>query len=257
MQFGAVAKSERVQELAAMGYDFIELTADELKAEEPKAAFAPVRDRILGSGLRAEAFNKFIPGDMLLVGPAVDWARVESFTATCLGRMAELGGETMVWGSPHARNIPEGFAAAVAFEQLVRVGQLIANAARAAGVTVVIEPLVRTSTNTIHTLEDGLDLMRRIDRPEITVMADIFHMAGNGQAPEAIRVLRGVLGHVHVSDLDRRPPGSGEQDLPVYRRTFQTLREIGYDGRVSIETRWSDFGPEATRALQTLRETSR
>lgn len=257
MKFGAVAKSERVVELAAIGYDFIELTADELKAEAAAAEFAPVRVRILGSGLKAEAFNKFIPGDMMLVGPSVDWPRVEAFVNTCLARMAELGGEVMVWGSPHARNIPAGFPPEAAFEQLVRAGHLIADAAQRAGVLVVIEPLVHTSTNTIHKLADGLDLMRQINRPEITVMADIFHMDGNGEGPEAIRALKGVLGHVHVSDLDRKPPGSGEQYLPVYRHTNEILREIGYAGRVSIETRWTDFGAEARRALATLQEAFR
>ena len=54
------------------------------------------------------------------------------------------------------------------------------------------------------------------------------------------------LGHVHISENDRGTPGRGHVD---FARTFAMLRQVGYDGHVTIEA----FG----RALPALAAATR
>jgi len=56
---------------------------------------------------------------------------------------------------------------------------------------------------------------------------------------------------VHVADSDRRHPGTGTYPL---RELFALLRQIGYQGKVSVECRWGeDFAQEAREAAAFLR----
>ena len=50
--------------------------------------------------------------------------------------------------------------------------------------------------------------------------------------PEIIRENAGMMAHFHANDANRRGPGMGQIDfLPI----LQTLRDIGYQGWVSVE----------------------
>ena len=54
-----------------------------------------------------------------------------------------------------------------------------------------------------------------------------------------------------VAVLERTAPGRKGDDFRPYLRA---LRDIGYDGMISIECRWEDFAAELPRAIRTLRE---
>lgn len=255
MRFGICADSINIGVIENLGYDFIELGVAELAVEGPESDFAPVRDRVLGSGLRAEAFNKFIPRGIMLVGPDVDRARAEAYVEVALARAAEIGGKTIVWGSPHARHVPEGFPRERAFEQLTEIGRFMGRVAERYGQTIVVEPLDGKTTNTIWTVEDGYKLALQIAHPNVRTMADIYQMYQNGEPLTGMAVAGQYLAHVHVSDPDRQAPGNPRY-FDFYREAFAVLAKLGYSGRISIEARFADFEAEARRGLALLRELS-
>jgi sugar phosphate isomerase/epimerase len=59
---------------------------------------------------------------------------------------------------------------------------------------------------------------------------------------EAVRKVAPYLRHVHANDANRLGPGMGDTDL---RPLAKALREIGYDGYVSVEV--FDFSPGPER----------
>ncbi len=59
--------------------------------------------------------------------------------------------------------------------------------------------------------------------------------------PEIIRASAARVRHVHANDANRRGPGMGDTD---FRPIAQALREVGYDGYVSVEVFEFDPGPE-------------
>ena len=84
------------------------------------------------------------------------------------------------------------------------------------------------------------------------VLSDLYHVTVEAE-PLANTVDAGsLLAHVHVAAPDRRIPlpGHGERELRDY---FLALRAAGYDGRVSIEARWSGI-EDAAAGLRLMRE---
>jgi D-psicose/D-tagatose/L-ribulose 3-epimerase len=253
MRFGICTDSANVGVVERLGYDFIELGVAELVSEQPDSDFAPVRERILGSGLRVEALNRFIPRGMMLVGPDVDSARARRYVEVALARAGELGGKIIVWGSPHARHVPEGFPREKAFEQLVEIGRFMGEQAAYHRQTIVVEPLDRQTTNTIWTVADGYELAKRIEHSNLRTMADIYQMAKNDEPLEGMTVAGTSLCHVHLSDPDRMPPSNPEY-FGFYREAFAILKRMGYQGCASIEARITDFEVQAKRGLEVVKE---
>ncbi len=252
MRLGICTESANAEIVRRVGYDFIELGVAELVPEQPYSDFAPVRARILASGLKAEALNKFIPKGIMLVGPSPDTARAQKYVEVALARAEEIGAEIIVWGSPHARHVPEGFIVERALDQLAEIGRFMGQVAERYGQVIVIEPLDATTTNTIWTVQDGYDLALRIDHGCVKTMADIYQMRKNDEPLEGMTVAGDFLAHVHVSDPDRKSPGNPEH-FGFYRDTFQILKRMGYRGRVSIEARMADFETDAKRGLAVLK----
>jgi D-psicose/D-tagatose/L-ribulose 3-epimerase len=103
-----------------------------------------------------------------------------------------------------------------------------------AGVFLAIEPLNRFETHFLNTNEDAIKLVKAVDHPNIKVQLDTFHAnIEEKDTPAAIRAAGPLLGHFHASESDRGTPGTGQ--VP-WNDCFSALREIGYDGWVTIES---------------------
>lgn len=252
MRFGICTDSHNARNAARLGYDFIEIGAAELCPEGPESDWAPVRERILESGLSAEALGRVFPGEVRLVGPDRDMGRIEAYVATAFARVAEVGGRVVAWGSPDARRVPDGYPHERALRELGEVVALMGRVAATNGLIVAVEPLASTRTNVIWTVRHGLEMVRRLQHPAVHTMADIYQMYLNDEPLQEMARAGSDLAHVHVSDPDRLPPGNPAH-LPFYREAFDVLREMGYDGRVCIEARVTDFTLEAERALAFLK----
>lgn len=251
-RLGALAPPEHCEDLSELGYDFLEIACGEFRMETADAEFDRLRERLAACEVPVEVCSMFLPRDIKLVGPKIDWQRFTDAAEVEVGRAAALGASVVLWANGPARTVPDGYPAEAAWDELVVAGRHLAGVARRHGVTIVFEPLKPSSTNLILTLAEGLEFVRRVDRPEVTVMADMFHMRENGESWRDIRALRGRLNYVHLCDHDRRAPGTTGQDADTYREVFATLAAIGYAGRVSIEASWTDVRPEASRAIDAL-----
>jgi D-psicose/D-tagatose/L-ribulose 3-epimerase len=100
-------------------------------------------------------------------------------------------------------------------------------------VTLALEYLNRFECYLLNTAADGARFCREVDHPRCKMMYDTFHShIEEKNTPAAIRALRGLLAHVHISENDRSTPGAGNVR---WDETFDTLREIGYDNLLVIE----------------------
>lgn len=97
---------------------------------------------------------------------------------------------------------------------------------------------------------EALDIMDRVDRPEIGITYDLYHSMVMGEVPEEVVGTRARhIAHVHVADHPgRNQPGSGGLDL---KRPLGWLRAQGYDGFVGLEFRPTGGTAEA---LEQMRE---
>lgn len=252
MRIGCCCNIEDAPIAHAAGFDFIECKVTSLLPEESDEAVATIIAQHQASPLPIAAFNVFLPRDLKIVGPEVDSARVGRYIDNGLGRVNQIGGEIIVFGSGAARAIPDGFPEQEAQKQTVSFLQRVADAADRHGITVVIEPLNRKETNTIFTVDEGVELARAVNRPSIQVLADFYHMDEEQEPLTHLLEYAAWIKHVHVADTERRAPGTGQYPYAAFA---DYLRQTGYSGMVSVECRWLDFAAEARPAVEFLRRT--
>ena len=119
--------------------------------------------------------------------------------------------------------------------------------AKQAGITLVVEYLNRFECYFLTTAAETRELVKQVGHPNFRAMYDTFHAnIEEKNAANAIRGLEDSMVHVHISENDRGTPGSGHV---AWDETFKTLREVHYDGWLTIEA----FG----RALPALAAATR
>jgi sugar phosphate isomerase/epimerase len=252
MLIGCCCALDQADLAHAAGFDYLEGPLVSLLPEQDDKHFAPVLAAYQAAPLPVRAFNIFLPGDLKVVGPAVDQARVERYVERALARARQVGAELLVFGSGGARRVPDGFSRQQATDQLVAFLQLVADAATANGLTIAIEPLNRKESNIINSVAEGVELAQRVDRTPIRVLADFYHMDEEHEPLDHLSQFKEWLAHVHVADTGRLAPGTG---VYPYAEFAGELRRANYTGMVSIECRWQDFAAEAGPAVQFLRRT--
>lgn len=251
------------------GFDGVELF---LSPAEP--ANLPAVKRMLDDlGLERAACSVLPREANLISGDAQMRARGVEFLKQCVERTAELGGR-LICGPLYAglgvmtgrrRTEDEWKWAAEGLRDAAERG-------RELGVTLCIEPLNRFETYFLNTLEDAARLVRDIRSPNVQIHFDTFHANIEERHPaESLRLVAKELGHVHLSENDRGIPGTGHND---WRGVFLALKEIGYDGWMTIESFaqpepelaaaaaiWRDLAPSgddlARRGLQFAKALSR
>lgn len=249
MRFGCCGSIEQAEILQAAGFDYLESTVVSLLPEAPETIFAPLLEKYEIAPMPVRACNVFLPSDLKVVGPEVDWPRLERYVRTALRRVRLIGAHIVVFGSGKARWVPDGFARADAEAQLVDFLQLVGDVAATHAITVVIEPLNRKESNILNSVAEGVTLAQRVNRPAIQVLADFYHMDEEQESLSQILAYKDWLAHIHVADTDRRAPGTGSYP---YAEFVDLLHQANYDGMVSIECRWDDLAAEAGPACRFL-----
>ncbi|MHB1037366.1 MAG: sugar phosphate isomerase/epimerase family protein [Pirellulales bacterium] len=109
----------------------------------------------------------------------------------------------------------------------------VAEHAAACKVMLGIEYLNRFECYLLNTAADGARFCKDVNHPNCRLMYDTFHShIEEKNTPAAIRATAEYLVHVHISENDRSTPGQGNIR---WAETFDTLKEIGYDGRMVVE----------------------
>ena len=234
MRLGCCGVEDRLAAIERAGYDFIEPRALMLLPDRPDREFEPVKKQFRAAGIRAEAFNVFVPSELKITGDAVDFEALANHVEIVVKRASLLGAETIVFGSGGARNVAEGYSRGKALDQIKRFAAMAAETGQRSGITMVIEPLAREYCNVINTVAEALEIAEEVDHPNLCVLADLLHMEKDEEPWDNILKAAPRLKHVHLPVL--------EMDILTSRgRNFshltymKTLKEAGYDGRISVE----------------------
>lgn len=245
-----------------LGYDGLEVAPFTL-ADEPHRLTAA--ERALARRAADEAGISIIGLHWLLVAPkglsitAPD-AGVRRNTVQVMRQLidlcADLGGNIMVHGSPGQRKVAPGDTLDAAWGRARDCWSLIAEHAGAAGVTYCIEPLSKTETQLVNTLEEAARMVGEIGHPAMRSMIDASAAARTESLSPAELIDKwmptGLVRHVQLNDSNRRGPGQGEDRFaPV----FAALQRNAYNGVVSVEP--FDYQPDgpatAARAIGYIR----
>ena len=106
----------------------------------------------------------------------------------------------------------------------------------------------------VYTLKRAWEIVQEADDPDATLILDAFHNWNSGSTEDDLRAIPlERISHYHIDDAapnkasgtqtdpDRVMPGDGQIDLQA---EIKVLREIGYDGTVSLELFNADWWAE-------------
>lgn len=236
---GVTAAVERAAEMKALGAGYlVESVGRLLVPEKPEADFAANLAAAKASPLPVLGANGFLRDPKLrCTGPDADHPRVLEFAAVAFKRMKQAGGEFIVFGSGGSRKIPEGYPKEKADEQfaslLSKMGPLAGNE----GITVIIEQLQQRECNYLMHLREVVDIVARVNHPNIRLLADIYHMTNMGDTPADLQKALPWLVLMEIAEKGQRTaPGVVGED---FRPFFSVLAKGGYRGRMTIEGRWN------------------
>lgn len=243
---------EIVEKLKEIGYDYIELSLSHLSLL-PDSDFLRLVERVESSGIRCEACNNFFPPDLKLTGDRVDRVRVERYLKLALSRAGKLGVKVIVFGSGPAKSYPEGFPKEKAWGQIVELSRLISDMARPYNIIIAVEPLRREECNIINKTIEGLEIVKEIDRDNVRLLIDFYHLRSEGEDPKIIKECDGYITHVHFARFEGRtfPKEIGEDEY--YIPFIESLKSINYQERISVEAYSKDFYRDAVASLQFLK----
>ena len=266
MQFGICNeifkgwKLEDAMSFAAQaGYDAIEIapfTLANYVTEIPPARRQEIRAQAARAGLvisgihwvlvQAEGMYLNHPDDAIR-------ARTARYFCDLVDFCADLGGRSIVLGSPKQRQIMDGVAPAQAWAWATDTFRDSVQQAERRGVTLCFEPLAPVETNFINTAAEAIRFTEQFTSPNFKIILDVKAMCSEAKPiPQIIRESWPHFAYFHANDKNLKGPGFGEVD---FRPIAAALKEVGYDGVVSVEVFNFDEGPEAiaTRSLDYLK----
>jgi len=227
--------------MAKLGYDGVEIAPVTL-SDEPHLLPAARRREIVK--IAADAGVPITGLHYLMVAPqglsitAKDSAVRQKTFEVMRGLVqlcADLGGKLMIHGSPVQRQLDPGDEAD-SYKRGIEYFAAAGEAARAAGVTYLLEPLAKDHTAFVNSVEEAVKIVREIGNPGLQTMIDCS-AAGRSEAqsvPELIHqwMPTGAIRHIHLNDANRRGPGEGEMKFgPI----VAALKAVGYSGIAAIE----------------------
>ncbi len=152
----------------------------------------------------------------------------------------DLGGNILVLGSPMQRRIPEGATYAQAEDYAADTLSHAVKAFEDNDVFLALEPLSPKEADFLQTAQSAVNLAMKIGHPNIQLHLDVKAMSSESEpVPTIIRQFAPWMKHFHANDPNLRGPGFGEVD---FKPIFQALRDVKYDGWVSVEV--FDYTPD-------------
>jgi D-psicose/D-tagatose/L-ribulose 3-epimerase len=119
------------------------------------------------------------------------------------------------------------------------------------GVVLAEEVVNRFELYHLNTLDQAIRCIDEVDHPNCRIHLDTFHAHIEEKNPaEAIRRAGSRIAHVHISENDRGVPGTGSVEWDA---TFAALRDIGYDGWLTVEA-FGNFLPNLAAATKIWRK---
>ena len=93
----------------------------------------------------------------------------------------------------------------------------------------------------VKDIDELARFVREVGLPNVLANADISHLHLSHASFADVAKLKGLIGHIHLSDCDGKvhgdlPAGMGVTPIKEY---LAAIRHTGYDGTVSIELEYS------------------
>lgn len=223
-----------VDKVARLGFDALEIGAKPLP-DYSKAQIVALRERAKARGITLTAgygpsFDHNIgSSDKKIRENATEWFR-RLFDVMGQLEIRHLGGALYSYW-------PIDFTKPVRKEEdwkySVEGMRIMADLAKPYGIQLGMEVLNRFENHLLNTAEEGVRFVKEVDKENVRLMLDTFHMnIEEDDMAGAIRTAGDLLCHFHTGECNRKVPGQGR--MP-WKEIGEALREVGFDGYAVME----------------------
>ena len=253
IEFGGCASAAHFDTAVRLGFDYYEMEVTEI-SQMDDTQFAALKSQVLASPIRCRAFRSLIRKYQVVGENAkAQQGDVKAYLERNLDRCRQLGARVVVWGSSQSRNVPEGFSRDTAWQQIQEFLHLLGDIAARNNLMIGIEPLRKQECNIINTAAEAMKLAHEVNHPNIKIIVDFYHLRQENEDPEIIRIAQKDIVHLHFANpTGRRWPHSATED-PQYQRFFSLVKEIGYQGGLSLEGNGT-FEEDGAASLQFFKD---
>lgn len=255
MKFGVCVgtDTEKMKLIKSIGFDYAESHCQQIASKSQEHL-----DAMKATGLPVVAANCFI--GLRVVGEEKDGAAIEEYLSRLFKNASYLGLKYLVFGSSGARRIPEGMSLEEGRAEIVDfLKNYVVPQSEKYNLPVAIEPLRPQECNAINTIDDGVEIAKKVGSPYIKVLADVAHMCYQNEPMEKLLKYKGWIVHAHTSnpgpdselDKNRIYPKAGDD---FRQESFiEPLKAIGVE-HCSIEANVIDFETDAREAYEILKK---
>jgi D-psicose/D-tagatose/L-ribulose 3-epimerase len=233
-QYWSAEPLQFVNRAKKCGFDILEVNA-------PKVTRMTKTDRDVLKGAAADAglaltYSIGMTADMDLVSDDVAVRKNGvAFLQEVAHAMKYMGGSVLagINYSSWPRKLLPGEDKQILTERAVEGVREAIKAAEDCGVIFCVEVVNRFEQFIMNTAAEGVAFAERVGSPSCKILLDTFHMnIEEDSLRDSIVETGDWLGHFHLGETNRRPPGRGR--MP-WREIFAALREINYQGAVVME----------------------
>jgi sugar phosphate isomerase/epimerase len=217
-----------VRRLAKYGYESIEISGEPYQYDTKD-----VRKVLQDNGIRCWGSVTLMLGDRNLVAKDEGQrAKSVQYVKDIVTMVKELDGyEVTIVPATVGKIVPDGNPEEE-WEWAVGSMKEIYDFSQKAGVKLAVECINRFETYFCYHAAQAIALARATG-PDCGVCLDAFHLNIEEADPyESIRSAKGLLADFHVADTNRFACGQGHWD---WAKLVNTLKEIGYDGALTVE----------------------
>jgi len=218
-------------EIKRNGFDGVEFPMFDAES----FALQDIRKGLEQNGLECTCCGAMPGGISVFSEDAAARQKARTFLEDCIKMAAEAGAS--IFAGPFYSPVgylPGRRRTADEWNRTVEFYQSLGPVLAAHGVILAIEPLNRFETYFLNTAADAAALCDEVGDPNVGVLFDTFHAnIEEKDIGAACRAAARHLKHVHTCENDRGIPGSGHVE---WKGLFQALRDIRYDGWLTIES---------------------
>lgn len=244
-----------VDKVADLGFDVLEVnggTVGRMSASERQALKAHAEDRGISLSYCIGLTKDY---DIASPDGAVRQNGI-GFLQQMAAAIGEMGGGNLggIIYSYWPAHLPDGTTdKRPYFERSVQSMKQAIQAAEDNNVVFNMEVVNRFEQYLLNTAAEAVEYVQAVDSPNAKVMLDTFHInIEEDFFTDAILTAGDYLGHFHIGENNRKPPGYGH--IP-WTEVAAALRKIGYSGDVVMEP-FLMPGGEVGRDIKVFRDLS-
>jgi sugar phosphate isomerase/epimerase len=223
-----------LDEIRRSGFDFVEFPLM-LAASVSEREFDELCGYIEAHGMACDCACNLFPNSLRVVGKYAEPASRDDYLDRAFARAKRIGIKKVVFGSSPSRDLRGEITEEEGYSQVTGlVRHSLLPRCENYGMHLVMEPIAGVYADFIKTLDDGMEVVRRVNSPHVTLLADTLHMLNEKEGPEDVERHFSSLDHVHVSELERSLPAG--EFTPELKAILLKLRDMGYDKTISLET---------------------